>query len=535
MRDKFENSGRLVRFMLRRERVVSVIWIVCLVLFSAFLSTGMGSAFDDASRQALAATLNNPAMVAMMGPVYGIDNYTIGAMYSNCMLLWIIIAVAIMNIFLVVRHTRGDEEKGRAEVARSLPTGRLSIINATMITALCVNAVLSVLTGVLIAAVGDSSMSFGGAMLYGLTMFSSGMFFAAVTALFSQLSSNSRGASGYSILVLVLLYMLRAVGDIRSEALALISPMGLILRSQVFVENNVLPSIIVFIEAVVVAAVAYKLNSIRDIEQGFISARPGRRGASSLLSSSFGLSFRLLRNTIIIWFVGMLLLGASYGTVLGDVDDFIQQNEFYQAMIGANAEYSTAMMFSTMVNSIMALVCLVPILTSILKPLGEEREGRAEHILARAVSRSKYIIGYIIIAVILAALIQFATAAGLYSAASAVLPDPAELSLGFLLKANLVFLPAIWFFLSVAVVFAGFAPRATGAIWGYFGFCFLMSFVGRVMDMPAVLAKLNPFDYIPQLPVDEIKWAPLIVMTIAAAALTIAGATGYSRRSLKSM
>ena len=535
MKGYFENSGRLARFILRRERVISVIWIVCLVLFSAFLATGMGSAFDSASRQALAVTLSNPAMVAMMGPVYGIDNYTVGAMYSNCLLLWVVIAVAIMNIFLVVRHTRGDEEKGRAEVARSLPTGRLSIINASMITALIVNAVLAVLTGLAVGAAGDSSMGFGGAMLYGLALFAAGMFFAAVTALFSQLSSNSRGAIGYSILIVVLLYMLRAAGDMRSEALAMISPMGLILRSQVFVENKVFPSLIVIIEAVVVAAVAYKLNSIRDIEQGFISARPGRKEASSLLSSSFGLSFRLLRNTVIIWFLGMLMLGASYGTVLGDIDGFIQQNEFYSAMIGANAKYSTAMMFSTMVNSIMALICLVPVLTSILKPLGEEREGRTEHILARAVSRRKYIIGYIVIAVVLAALIQFATAAGLYSAASAVLPDPAELGLGFLLKANLVFLPAIWFLFSIAVVIGGYAPRATGAIWGYFAFCFLMSFVGRVMELPVVLAKLNPFGYIPQLPVDEIKWAPLIIMTVAAAALTVAGAAGYSRRSLQAM
>ena len=126
MPGEFANSLTLVRFMLRRERVVSTVWVLGLAAFSIILAAGISRGFDDAARQALAITLQNPSAVVMMGPVYGADNYTVGAMYNNTILLWVMIVVAVMNIFLVIRHTRRDEERGRQELIRSLPTGRLA-------------------------------------------------------------------------------------------------------------------------------------------------------------------------------------------------------------------------------------------------------------------------------------------------------------------------------------------------------------------------------------------------------------------------
>jgi ABC-2 type transport system permease protein len=198
----------------------------------------MANMFDEGARRALAESLLNPAMVAMMGPVYGLENYTAGAMYSNAMMLWIFITVGIMNILLIVRHTRADEEKGRAEVVRSLPAGRMSILGAAMITAVIVNALMSLLFGFGIFLTGVESMGFAASMLSGLMVFLAGMVFAAVTALFSQLSASSAGAMGLSFLALGVFYILRAAGDLNSELLACISPLGLAQRSQFFVENH---------------------------------------------------------------------------------------------------------------------------------------------------------------------------------------------------------------------------------------------------------------------------------------------------------
>jgi ABC-2 type transport system permease protein len=469
----------------------------------------------------------------MMGPVYGIESYTAGAMYSNSMLVWILIVVALMNIMLVVRHTRADEESGRAEVVRSLPTGRLSNLNATMIVVLIINLVNGLLTGLLIAATGVETMGFAGSMLYGAVLCVFGLFFAAVAAVFSQISTSSRGAIGLSLVTLGVLYLMRAAGDLNSEALSLISPMGLIQRAQIYVENYWWPVGAVLLITVLVAVLAYKLNSIRDIGLGFIHARPGRKNASPLLRSSFGLSFRLLRNIILAWTVGIFILGASYASVLGDFDSFVASSEFYSMIIGSSPGFTIAQMFVSMVVSLATLFAVVPVLIVALKVRGEEKDERSEHVLTRSVSRVKYLLGYVILAVITSILVQGADALGIYSAAQAVLADPSDLTLGYLIKAHFVFLPALWVMIGITVLLIGLIPKATAAIWAYFGFTFFAVFMGRIPDLlPGWFSKLTPFGFIPQLPMDEINYGTLAVLTLIAAALTVAGLFFYRRRDM---
>jgi len=542
MQGNFENTGVLVRFMLRRERIISSIWIVLLVLFSIALAPGMAEMFpDQAVRDNFAVSINNPMMVSMMGPIYGIENYTIGAMYGGMMLLWFIIAVAAMNIFLVVRHTRADEEGGRAEVVRSLPVGRLANIHAVMITSVIVNVILGLLTGLGLAVCGVESMSFGGSMLYGLATCVSGIIFAAVTMLFCQLSSNTSGAIGLSFLTLGIFYMIRAAGDVNgSDIMACLSPLGLVQRSQVYVGNYIWPSLVLLLEAAVIMAVSYRLNSIRDLGQGFIAARPGRRSASVSLLSSFGLSCRLLRGMIIAWFIIMFMLGASYGSVIGDISTFIQDSPEYLAIIGVPVEYLQYMTnadkeriivesFGIFVTVMMTLVCFVPVLNSVLRIRSEERDGRSEHILARVVSRPKYLAGYIIIAFITSALIQFATASGLYISAAAVTGDNNPFTFIGLVKAYFNFLPALWVMIGIAVVFVAIFPRRIGIVWGYFGFVCFTSFIGS-MVLPEWMLKLSPMAYIPDQPFGN--WTPLIILTLISVILIVKGFIFYRRRDM---
>ena len=525
----------LVRFILRRERVISTIWVLSLSLFSIGLAVGVGDMFDFDARMELVEMLRNPAMVAMAGPVYGVDNFTVGAMFSVLMLLWTGLAVGTMNILLVVRHTRADEERGRAEVVRSLPTGRLANLNATIVTAVIVNIVLALITGLGIGAMGIESMDMGGAILYGAVLGAVGLFFAAVTALFCQLSQSSRGATGYSFLTLGVLYMVRAAGDAGgNEVLACLSALGLSQRVQAFIENNWWPVILILLQAVVIAVIAYVLNSRRDLDQGFIPAKPGRADAKKSFSTAFSLAFKLSKNVLIIWLIIFFCLGASYGSVLGDIDSFIETSEFYQMVVGVGRVigFTNEELFAVMVNSLAALVCLVPLINVALKTRGEESEGRAEHILTRSVSRHKYLASYAIIAFVSAALFQITTAIGLYASASQVLENPDLLSLGFLLQANIVYTPALWVMIGGAILLVGLFPKATSAIWVYFAFTFFASFVGRMLELPKWLTVITPFDHVPQLPMEDINYLTMTVLTLIAAGLTAAGFYFYRKRDM---
>ncbi|MCL2077536.1 MAG: ABC transporter permease [Oscillospiraceae bacterium] len=551
MRGNFDNTGKLVRFILRRERVVSAIWIIVLVAFSMLLAPGMANLFDHEARQQFAAVYDNPVMVAMLGPIYGADNYTAGAMYSGMMLLWVALTVAIMNVFLVARHTRSDEEHGRGEVVRSLPVGRLANLNATMISAVVINGILALTTGLGIFITQVESMDLAGSMLYGAVSGAVGLVFAAITAIFCQLSSNTGGAMGLSFLSLGAFYMLRAAGDAGNEVLSLISPLGLALRSKIYVENNPVPLIFLLIATVALSAFAYKLNSMRDLGQGFIPAMPGRKKAKKSMLSPFGFSFRLLRNTIIVWVIVMFALGGSYGSVIGDIPGFVSDSPEYLTLMGIPAEMvegipddTKAEMivdgFGVFVTTMMTLIALVPLLMATLKLRSEEKAGRTENILSRSVSKTKYLGGFTVIAFIMSALMQCATVLGLYSSTAAVLGDENPFILESLFKANLAYLPALWLMVGLTVLLAGLFPKAVGAVWGYFGFICFTTLIGGIGILPEWLTKISPMSYIPEirvtnldfLPSEEINFTILTIMTGVAALLTVAGFIGYRKRDM---
>ncbi|MCL2703813.1 MAG: ABC transporter permease [Defluviitaleaceae bacterium] len=530
MRGLFINSLKLVRFILRRERINSVIWIAALVFISAAIPPVLNEQFgrpEDSA--ALLMTMENPAMIAMMGPIFE-GEYTIGAMYANMMLLLTMIAVCIMNIFLVVRHTRGDEEKWRMEVIRSLPVGRLANLNAVMITAVIVNAVLAVLTGLGMAALGIESISFGGSMLFGAALGTGGLFAAVVAALFSQLSSTSRGAVGYSTIVLGLLYLLRGIGDVSSEVLAMASPLGMILRVQVYVNNYWWPVFAVLLISAVIALAAYYLDSTRDMDQGFIPVKPGKVHARKYMRSSFGFAWRLMRGTLIAWVLGMFVLSASYGAVMGDVETFIGDNEFFQQIIPQSPDFEQAELFMTMINAMMAIVCAVPIIVLVFKLRNEERELRAEHIISRSVSRYRYIAGFALMAFAVSIIAPFMSAAGLYSAAASVMETP--IAFGSILKAIMVYVPAIWVMIGVSVLIVGVLPKAAAFCWAYFAFAFFSAYLGAALGMPEWMVKSTPFGWIPQLPLDEVHALTLILLSFIALVLTCIGFAFYRKRDM---
>ncbi len=533
MRSRFhDNTARLFRLILRRERVMTPVWLISLLFVTLMVPVAFSGMYSTPmDRFAMAITMKNPAMIAMVGPVYGEKNYTMGAMIANEMVLFTLLAVALMNIFFVIRHTRRDEERGRVEVIRSLPVGRLSTLSAALGAACAVNALLALFTGLGLWALGVESMGFAGSMLYGAALGVTGLFFAAVAALFAQLCVSSRGAVGYACAALGVLYLLRAVGDINSEALARVSPLGLILRTQIYVQDLWWPVWIVLAESAVVAAAAFSLNAVRDMDQGFIPARRGRASASPLLRSPLGLSLRLLRGMLIGWAIGLFVLGASYGSIMGDLETFLDTNALFRQLLPTSPSYSTAELFLTILMSVMAIAATIPALSAVLKLRGEEKRNHTEHVLSRAVSRTRLMAGYYGIAMVCSVVMLLLTTLGLWSACSAVMDTP--IALRSLLKAMMVYLPALWVMIGVATLLVGLWPERASWAWIYLGVSMFVVYLGKLLQFPIWAQRLSPFGSIPQLPLDPIRWPTLLLLTAIAALLSLAGFAGLKRRDMQ--
>src|SRR5690625_417712 len=215
-----KNTGVLTKFILRRDRVRIPLWLIGIIFFTLVVPI----AFDDMyasqeERDVMAETMENPAMIAMVGPG-DLDHYTVGAMTAHQMVLFTALVVSLMSILLVTRHTRADEEDGRIEMIRSLPVGRLSNVNATLLVLVITNVILALLAGFGLYALGIDSMGMEGSLLYGATLGATGILFAGVTAVFAQLSESSRSVIGYSIGILLIAYLIRAIGDVGNELLS---------------------------------------------------------------------------------------------------------------------------------------------------------------------------------------------------------------------------------------------------------------------------------------------------------------------------
>lgn len=525
------NAARYARFILRRDRLRIPVWLIALLAITLAVVPYFGQMTASGEYQAMAETMDNPAVIAMIGPAYGIDNYTTGPMMAHQMLLFTGLAVAVMSILFVSRHTRGDEESGRIEMLRSLPVGRLSNLSAAMLVAAAVNLLLALIFGLGLHAMGMEGADFNGSLLYGAVLAAIGIIFAAITALFAQLTETSRGAMGYSFAALGVLYMIRAIGDISSETLSWFSPLGWVLRAEVYVSNYWWPVLLTVAAALVISAFALYLNSIRDLEAGFIAAKPGRKYASSFLQSPLGLTLRLQRSLIIGWAATLFIFGASYGSVFGDMEGYFEANELIQQMLPSIEGFTITEQFMTLLMVVLSFTAAIPALLMILKLKGEEGKNRTEHLYARAVSRFNLLGSYLAVSLVFGALMLFLSAFGMWSAAVGVMDDP--ISFATFVNSAMVYLPAMWVMTGLAVFLLGFLPRATAFLWVYLGFSFFASYFGDLLQFPQWLIKLTPFGHIPQLPVDDMNFTVIGIMTVIAAGLAAAGFIGYNRRDIQ--
>lgn len=581
----FQNTMKLARFTLRRERVTSALWILGIIIgnFFVLMVIGLGMADTSEARQSLMEMFSNPALLAFTGPVHpllGSGYSEVGYLYTLFMMVYVSICAAIMNILLIIRHTRTDEEAGRYEVLRSLPSGRLASLNAAMLCAVVVN----ILTGLLIAVTmwagmnicGEPGNSFVSALLWGVNTAVVGLFFAAVAALFSQLSHSSSGASAYSYCALGVFYMLSAGANTSltadREVLAWLSPFGIISRSWPYlpetfggqaVDSNLWwPPLIALGGAVVLALAAYRLCGIRDIEQGLLPARQGKRDGGWLMKSAGGLNYRLLRRGVLAWIIIMFLLGASYGSVFEDMDNFIASNETYRQLtlgvapdimaviesLGVDADteevaslmrlalseqgFNLAQMFSGMIFAISAMFAVIPVLMYILRARKEELGSRSELLIAAPVTRVKYLLSFISITFITAVFLQVLTGLGMYLVGQGMESVAPYLTLEFMMLSSLAYLPAVWVMAAVAVLFVSLWPRRAGWAWGYFGFTFFTVMFGRMDPSTEFLTKLTPMGWVPSLPIDEWSWTSFTVLTLIAAAMTAVSLVLYSKRDL---
>jgi polyether ionophore transport system permease protein len=521
-----------VRFVLRRDRVRLTVWVLAIAIVVLGSVSSFATTYPTAADRAARIHLieGSGAAALFVGPGYGAGNYTYGAMTANELLPLTALVAGLMSIFLVVRHTRAEEEEGRAELVRSAMVGRCAPAAAALVELLGAHLVLCLLLTAGLPAALDG-LSATGSLAFASAVAGVGFVFAAVALVAAQLTVSARAALGLSSLVLAALYLLRALADIAgASAVAWLSPFGWASNMRAYVDERWWPLLLFAALTTALAAVAWRIAARRDLGAGIVADRPAAARASRRLRSPLALALRLQRTSLVAWGASLFALGAVYGSVATQASSLVRDVDTLKDYYERTGTGPAVDQFLAAVLMICALLAAAFAIQAANRARAEESSGRLEAVLATPVGRARWLAAQL--AVALGGGLAMLLGIGLGVGAAYAISGGDAGQLPRCVGAALAYAPAVWVFAALAALLFGLLPRATPWAWAAFGAVALVDFLGPLLKPPGWVYDLSPFDRTPSLPAEPFAAAPLLGLTAIAAALLAAGVAGFRRRDI---
>jgi len=531
MSSALTGTGQLVRLVLRRDRVQLPLWVVGVGGMIALSALAVPGVYNTAEKVAgYAATVGaSPVSFLMSGRQAGID--TIGGIVANEVSQVAQLGVCLMVMFQVVRHTRTEEETGRAELLRSTVLGRhaaaVAALGYAMLTALLIGAIT---TGAMLAA----GLDVTGSLTYGAGLTLLGICYAAFALVAAQLSTSARGALGIAGAAIALGYLVRGLGAMQDNALVWLSPFGWAQAMNAFGSERWWPAVPLVVATAGLLALAAYLTAHRDFGGGLLQPRRGHARASRALGTPVGLALRLQRGSLVGWGLGLFLLALVYGAVIPTIPDLVRSNPDIGRFIGgaAGAEQSLIDAFLRYILLFMAVVSTGFAVSSVLRLRSEEESGRAEAILATGVSRTRWVTATVAVAALGSLVLTVLMGIGLALGYGLGMGqwDQALAQIG----GQLTYLPAVLVVAAFAAAVAGLLPRRSVLAWVLVAFLFFQTMLGQTLRLPDAIDAVSPFWHLPGVPQEAFHALPAMVELIVAGALLMLGLWGYRRRDLAS-
>jgi ABC-2 type transport system permease protein len=526
-------TGKLVRLILRRDRVLTPLWILSVGVVPVSVASSFASLYPTAAaRQQFANTsAGNATFVALYGRLLG---SSLGQLVTwRCGFVPVI--VGLISILTVIRHTRTEEESGRRDLIGATAVGRHAGLAAALIATFGANLVLA---AVVALSMMGRHLPTAGSLALGAELAAAGWVFASVGGVAAQLTDGAGVARGIAISVLSAAYLLRVGGDLSAQSngaffwLSWLSPIWWGQQIRPFGGDGWWIIAPIVGAAGVIAAAAVALSARRDVGAGLLPARPGPATAAPGLRTPLALAWRLHRGLLAAWTAGLALIGVVLGGVAKGVGNLVGDNRNLQdvfARIGGTTGLVNAYLAAMM--SILALMAAGYAIQATLKLRTEETSGRAEPVLATAVGRMPWAGSHLVFSILGsgAALITAGLTTGLtYGIDTGRLGRELPRVVG----AAAVQLPAVWVLAAIAVALVGLLPRFAAASWGALAACLLFGLVGAALQLSHWLLDLSPFSHVPKAPGAAVSATPLLWLVAIAVAIGAGGLVGLRRRAI---
>ncbi|TNM54150.1 ABC transporter permease [Brevibacterium sediminis] len=527
--------GHLLKFMLRRDRLWLPIWVLALSALTAYFANAIAVVMDSDSLQAMTAFAKNPVMALITGPGYGLDQVTIPRFIVGMYGVFLMIGAALMSILTISRHTRAEEQTGRAELVRAGVTGRHTQLIAALALTVFMNLLLS---AGMAAAFGFSQAepdSWSATMLFTVGIGAVGCVFAAVTAVTVQLSAFARAASSMAGAVLALSFVLRGIGDMSHVSgggldwLSWLSPLGWAQQTAPFTLDRWWPLLYSAGLFTVLVVAAAMLQSRRDLGAGIVAERLGRSQAGPLLSTPLGLALCLQASSLIWWSMSMLVMGVVFGSFTGPMDEGAagMPPEILSIMGGRSGIVDGYLGYMALYFAIIVAAYAV-IAAGGLR--SEESSFHTEPVLATAVSRSGWLASWAMVTLVGAGWLM--GMAGLGEGVGAAMSMDDWSLVWPTLLGHLAQAPSIWALLGFAYLLYGLAPRLMSLSWIVFGASAVLALFGGLMQLDDAVLDLSLFTHIGQYPAQDLSAEAVLWLAGIAVVLVGAGILGFRRRDL---
>jgi ABC-2 type transport system permease protein len=515
----------LTRFALRRSRVLVLVWTMVLVVLAYASAAATDSLYTTiADRVSAARAINgSPALVALYGPI--LDVRSLGELAMTKMTVTYAVFVMAFAVTLVRRHTRVEEESGRAE----LLGGGAVDQSAPLVSAVLVGGLGSFVVSAS-AALGDiaGGLPVGGALWFGASWLGIGLVGTGIGALTAQLSASARTSGALAAGTIAVLFLLRAVGDTTSASwLSWLSPLGWSTQLRAWSHPRGWVLLLDLALAALLVAAAAGLRRRRDLGSGLLPDRPGPATGSPRLADALALNLRVHTTSLAVWSVACAVMGALMAAIVPNVGSMLDSpgaRDMFERLGGIGALQETLVAAFASVGAVI-ISCFA--VTVVAHGGGEEHDGRTEEVLATATERSATFLAVLLVA--LGGTVWLLLVTGV---AMGVGATGSEVGFGGALAAALVQIPAVAVVAALALLALAQGSRYAALGWALVVAFFLVGPVAEMVELPGWVAGLSPYSHVPKVPAESFRPGPELFLVVLAALVVATAWWRYRERDI---
>ena len=526
---------KLLAFMLRRDRIRLPLWVFGLSLMMLYFANALGTVLTDEALKSMAALASSPMFALIGGPGYGFDSITVGKIIVGVYSVYIMIGAALMSILTISRHTRVEEQSGRAELIRANIIGRHAPLAAALILVALMNLLLVGLLAVIFQFSAIEVDSFQSSLLLASSIGSAGLFFAGVTAVTAQISAYSRTASGIAGVVLAVSFVVRGLGDMSFVQggnlgwMSWLSPLGWAQQTAPLTLDRWWPLIISLLVTTFLIALSFVLQTRRDLDAGLLPDRLGEATAPTWLRNSLTFAFLLQRSTLLWWSFALLLGGLIFGAFVQPMAENAEgmPPEIMIVFGGSDKMVEGYLGFMGLYFAIMSAIYAILAAQSLRT---EEEMVRTETLLAAGISRKGWLESWALVTMLGSLILQTLAGFGVGIGASLTTGDWSLCRSALI--GHIIQTPAVWLLFGIAITFYGIAPRFIGVTWAVFAWGAARSLFGDILQFKDAVLATSVFRTIGQYPNETISWGVIGLLLALSIALLTIGVQGFRRRDL---